>query len=246
MAEALMPGQVRIGTSGWHYQHWVGPFYPEGMKPREWLKHYMQHFDTVEINSTFYHLQPKKTFIGWREAAPPGFVYAPKGSRYLSHVRKLTDPQEPLQRFLDAAGELGPTLGPVLWQFPPRWGRDLERLGQFLALLPAGWRFAFEFRDPSWFHRDTYELLRSGGHALCIYEMGGDESPEEITGDWTYLRFHGPRERYGSDYPPEALQRWAGRIAGWRDRGLDVFAYFNNDARGYAVANARMLREMLS
>ncbi|KPJ64847.1 hypothetical protein AMK68_00350 [candidate division KD3-62 bacterium DG_56] len=241
-----MAGEVRIGTSGWHYKHWIGVFYPDELRPRGWLAHYIKYFDTVEINSTFYHLQPKTTFAGWREAAPPGFIYAPKGSRYLSHVRKLTDPEEPLQRFLDSASELGPTLGPVLWQFPPRWERDVERLRQFVVLLPAGWRFAFEFRDSSWFHEDTYELLRPGGHALCIYDMGGEESPEELTADWTYLRFHGPSARYASNYPEDALQRWAERIAGWRDRGMDVYAYFNNDAHGYAVANAQTLRELLA
>lgn len=236
-----------IGTSGWHYQHWgEGVFYPPELSAAGWLAHYARHFDTVEINNTFYHLPAASTFEQWRETAPAGFVFAVKGSRLISHLKKLKEPQAALANFLERARLLGEKLGPVLWQFPPRWKRNPERLRGFLDLLPSGLRCAFEFRDPSWFDDEIYQALADHRQAWCVYDLEGADCPVVRTADWTYFRFHGPGERYLHRYPREALREWAGRARSWLAEGCDCYAYFNNDAHGHALTNARELRELIA
>jgi uncharacterized protein YecE (DUF72 family) len=238
---------VRVGCSGWSYPHWRGRVYPEGIPPRSWLEHYATLFDTVEVNATFYRLPRHETVAAWIERTPPGFLFAVKASRFLTHVRRLTDVGRGLERFYERIEPLesSPKMGPVLWQLPETFHRDDERLSGVLAQLPPG-RHCFEFRHESWFAPDVYELLREHGAALVI----GDHpdrpfQARELTADWMYVRFHhGSRGRRGNYSGPE-LETWARRIAAWRPRA-EVFAYFNNDWEGFAVRNALRLRKRLS
>jgi uncharacterized protein YecE (DUF72 family) len=237
----------RIGCSGWNYASWRhGVFYPERCPPRLWLEYYARHFDTVEVNATFYRLPTVKTVSGWVEQTPDDFRFSVKGSRYLTHIKRLRDLGAGLDRFYERIEPLvrSPKLGPVLWQLPPTFRRDDERLAAALDRLPPG-RHCFEFRHESWFAADVMTLLRKHGVALVI----GDR-PEvhafqthELTADWAYLRFHaGTRGRRGN-YSERELQEWAERLRSWAVR--EVFGYFNNDWEGFAPRNALRLKELL-
>lgn len=235
--------KVWIGTSGYQYDHWEGPFYPEALPRRERFAHYARHFDTVEINNTFYRLPDPATFDDWRQAAPEAFCYALKFSRYGSHLKCLKEPRETIRQFLDRAERLGRGLGPILVQLKPHWSRNLARLKRFLEAIPAGQRWAFEFRDESWLHPQTLELLRTHQAALCVHDMIPDH-PRAVTSDWIYLRFHG--EHYAGSYTHQFLTAEARRIAEDVAQGREVYAYFNNDADGHAVQNASDLRRYLN
>jgi uncharacterized protein YecE (DUF72 family) len=243
-------GALRIGCSGWNYAHWRnGVFYPPRLPARLWLEHYSRSFDTVEVNTTFYRLPKVEAVRRWVDESPPGFLFAVKASRYMTHIKRLQDVRAGLRPFLERLAPLveSPKLGPVLWQLPPNFRRDDERLAGTLAALPPG-RHCFEFRHESWFAEEVYELLRERGAALVI----GDR-PEvsafqthELTAGWTFVRFHaGTRGRRGN-YSETELAEWAERIAAWRGRGVDIHAYFNNDWEGFAPRNARRLRELLA
>jgi len=234
-------GQLRIGTSGWQYKHWSGVFYPPELPQKRWLEHYVTRFDTVEVNNTFYRVPKAQTFDNWQRRAPEGFCYVLKYSRYGTHIKRLADPQEHLGVFLAGARRLGDKLGPILVQLPPRWPVQLERLEAFLDAAPGDVRWAVEFRDPTWLCDDVYRLLRRYGAALCVHDLI-DDHPVELTADWVYLRYHGAGRRYGGCYAPQKLSAEARRIRSWLAEGLDVFAFFNNDAHGYAPANAQQLR----
>jgi uncharacterized protein YecE (DUF72 family) len=236
-----MTGRFRVGTSGWSYGHWRKLFYPAKLPTREWLAFYARHFDTVEINNSFYRLPAKETFRNWRTGVPREFIYAVKASRYITHVKRLAEPEEPLRTFLGRARVLGAKLGPVLFQLPPRWRANPDRLAAMLKLLPPKRRFVFEFRDPSWFNQDICELLRRRQVAFCIFHMVGLACPSWVTAPFVYVRFHGTSGKYGGGYPPRELARWAERIRDWLREGRDVYAYFNNDADGHAVRNGRDL-----
>jgi uncharacterized protein YecE (DUF72 family) len=238
-------GRFFIGTSGWSYEHWRGPFYPQDLKSAGWLPFYIEHFKTVEVNNTFYHLPTEKAFEGWKGAAPGDFTYSLKSSRFITHVKRLKDAKEPVELFLDRARILKKNLGPVLFQLPPKWGCNTERLKEFIGFLPKNIRFVFEFRDLSWFTEEVFTLLRKKGIALCIYSMPDFTSPLELTAPFTYIRFHGTGTLYGGRYTPEELKEWAKTIKRFTKKGMDVYAYFNNDAFGNAVFNARELREMV-
>ena len=239
-------GKIRIGTSGWHYRHWKGPFYPEDLPAGEWLDFYRKRFSTAEINNSFYRMPEEKTLREWKKTVPEGFVFALKASRYITHMKKLKDPRKPLAGFLERAEELGGRLGPVLFQLPPRWRCNPERLEAFLKLLPKDGRFTFEFRDPSWFNDDIYRLLEKAGAAFCIYQLAGRISPKEVTADFVYVRLHGPRgEAYRGSYSDRDLAGWAGAFSSWSGMGKDVYCYFDNDDSGYAPRNALRLSEML-
>jgi uncharacterized protein YecE (DUF72 family) len=213
---------------------------------RAWFAHYAQWFDTVEINNTFYRLPPAEVFDAWKEQAPPGFLYALKASRYLTHRKKLKDPDEPLDNILDRARRLGRHLGPVLYQLPPRWHCKVERLQEFLALLPHDVLHVFEFRDPSWYNDAVRAALAEAGVGFCIHDLRGQPCPRWVTGPLAYVRFHGPTQRaYAGRYDKDELRRGAEQIEQYRQDGRDVFVYFNNDDRGYAVMNARELQEMV-
>lgn len=231
-----------MGTSGWVYKHWKERYYPRGLPAARWFSHYASEFGTVEINNSFYRLPPPETFRKWRDQAPPGFLYAVKGNRFITHVKKLKDPREPLRRFLSAARELGPALGPILFQLPPSWRLDLQRLRTFVGHLPGDLRFVFEFRDPSWIHDDVRRLLDDAGQGYCMHDMRGHPWPEWVTGPLAYVRFHGPSgKKYAGDYPTSSLHRWAKRLSEIAASGRDVYAYFNNDVDGHALKNAREL-----
>jgi len=241
MSARARRGALRVGTSGYQYNHWRGVFYPEKLAKKHWFEHYARHFDTVEINNTFYNLPETGTFERWREQTPEGFVYALKYSRFGTHIKRLKDPEQHVGLFVERARHLGSHLGPILVQLPPNWHLSLERLEGFLAALPREHRWALELRDPSWFDESVYALLRRHRAALCIHDMI-DDHPREQTAEWSYLRFHGPRGDYAGSYTPQALSAAARRIRGQLEQGADVYVYFNNDAEGHALANARDLR----
>ncbi|WP_018479179.1 DUF72 domain-containing protein [Pontibacter roseus] len=236
---------IYIGTSGWHYKHWMGTFYPEGLKPKDFTSHYLRFFRTVEINNSFYKLPSRDTFANWRTSVPDDFVFAVKGSRFITHMKKLKDPQESIQRFLENVNALEEKLGPILFQLPPGWAVNEERLAAFLAVLPPYYRYTFEFRHPSWYTPGVLELLRRYNAAFCIYELEYHLSPLEVTADFVYVRLHGPETRYAGSYSEEALQHWAVQCLGWQQQGLDVYVYFDNDQLGYAAFNARRLQELV-
>jgi len=236
---------LRIGTSGWAYSHWKQRFYPSDVPPRQWLEFYAGHFDSVEINASFYHLPPAATFAGWRERTPPGFLFAVKAPRQITHWRRLANCEEALGTFLDRAKLLGEKLGPVLFQCPPRWRADAELLGEFLACLPQGPHYVFEFRDPSWLCEEVYGELRQAGAGLCRSSSPAFPDAAVETAPFVYLRMHGGTSLYNSCYSEEELAIWAKRVRAWREGGLAAYVYFNNDARAYAVENARSLARLL-
>jgi uncharacterized protein YecE (DUF72 family) len=239
--------QIRIGTSGWHYKHWIGRYYPEGTRPADMLSYYVRDFDTVELNNTFYHLPRETSLDAWRKAVPANFVFAVKGSRVLTHMIKLKDADRGISNFMSRAKRLGRKLGPILWQLPPKWNVNVERLEEFLSKLPRGIRYAFELRNTSWMTDPVYEVLRKYNAAFCIYELAGYQAPMEITAKWTYVRLHGPTDRkYQGSYSDAQLERWAQRIEDW-SRKLDaVYVYFDNDDSAFAVTNALTLKRMVS
>ncbi|MFO7956085.1 MAG: DUF72 domain-containing protein [Candidatus Brocadiia bacterium] len=232
-------GSFRVGTSGWQYDHWSGRFYPDDLPKDEWFGYYAQHFDTVEVNNTFYHLPEPETFDDWFEQAPEGFCYVLKFSRYGTHLKHLKDPEDTIGLFMERARRLGPTLGPILVQLRPNWHVNVERLAGFLEAAPEDQRWAVEFRDETWLCDEVFDLLREHEAALCIHDMIEDH-PREVTADWVYLRYHGA-DTWG-DYSHQALSAQAQIIQDYLDRGLDVYAYFNNDANAYSVSNATDLR----
>jgi uncharacterized protein YecE (DUF72 family) len=238
-------GRIRIGTSGWYYLHWRGHLYPEKLPTARFLQHYSEAFSTVELNNSFYHLPREEAFAGWREATPPGFLFAVKASRYLTHLKRLLEPEEPLERLLSRARLLDQKLGPILYQLPPRFAPDLSRLQRFLGALPHGYRHVVEFRDERWFQPAIYEAIRERGVALCVYDRGGKASPSEMTAPFTYVRFHGPGKGHEGNYPEYDLASWAEKVKGWAAEGRDVYCYFNNDPGGHAVRNALRLEELV-
>jgi uncharacterized protein YecE (DUF72 family) len=238
-------GLIHIGTSGWHYDHWRGPFYPEDLASADFLQFYQQKFHTVEINNSFYRLPSEKALVDWREAVPSGFIFAVKGSRFITHMKKLKEPENSIAPFIARVPLLGDRLGPILFQLPPRWQFNGERLRNFLAALPREYRYALELRDPSWLNQEACEILKEHGVAFCIYELAGRVSPREVTADFVYIRLHGPGGAYQGRYDRRTLADWAGAISAWATQGKAVFCYFDNDEAGYAALNALELQEML-
>ncbi len=244
--------KLLIGTSGYNYSHWGGGvFYPQGVPQREWLEFYTRHFDTVELNVTFYRLVKKAVFEGWHRRTPTDFLFAVKGSRYITHTKRLVDCDDAVQRFSENAQGLEQKLEVVLWQLPPRFVCDKRRLATFCRLLERcpvmrETRHTFEFRHDSWFVPEIAQLLESHRFSLCISDSPNLPSGEIVTTDFIYLRFHGSQSLYGSKYTDEELAQWAQKAQAWLDQGRSVYAYFNNDVSGYAIENARRLREMLA
>ena len=238
-------GEIFIGTSGWHYRHWVGRFYPEQSSGAAMFRYYVQHFHTVELNNSFYKLPEVATLRGWREATPSDLRFAVKASRFITHNKKLNDAEATLDRFLPRVEALGAKLGPVLFQLPPSWKLNLERLRDFLSLLPRRHRYAFEFRETSWNVPAVYELLGKYNAAFCIYELGGYRSPLEVTADWVYVRLHGPEGKYQGRYGMSSLRQWAARIGEWSAQLKPVYVYFDNDESAYAPDNALQLTRLV-
>ncbi|HEX6879209.1 MAG TPA: DUF72 domain-containing protein [Terriglobales bacterium] len=238
--------EIRIGTSGWHYKHWLGNFYPERTPASEMLQHYVRTFDTVEINNSFYRLPAPGQFTKWKKAAPQGFLFAVKGSRFLTHNKKLKDPENALENLMPRAEELGRKLGPILFQLPPKWRCNVDRLDEFLNVLPKRHRYAFEFREPSWHCAEVFQVLRKHNAAYCIYELAGFSTENEITADWTYIRLHGPGGKYQGSYSDQTLERWASLILGWQKQLRATFVYFDNDQTGYAAQDAVRLKRAVA
>jgi uncharacterized protein YecE (DUF72 family) len=236
---------IYVGTSGWHYQHWKGPFYPEKITERYFLDEYIKYFKSTEINNSFYNLPDIGTLEQWRSKVPEGFVFSVKANRYITHMKKLKDPVEPFNRFIDRMKLLRDHLGPILFQLPPKWKIDLGRLRGFISILPKDYRYAFEFRDSSWFGTKTEDILHEAGIALCIYDFEKRQSPLSVTTDFVYIRLHGPESAYKGKYSDSALLEWATVISSWLDEGKEIFCYFDNDEAGYAAQNALTLKSML-
>jgi uncharacterized protein YecE (DUF72 family) len=241
-----MTCDIRIGTSGFHYKHWKGPFYPEKTPDAKMLDFYVQHFDTVELNNSFYRLPPATAFDCWRDVTPSNFILAVKASRFITHNKKLKDPENALDNLLPRAAHLGPKLGPVLFQLPPRWRVNIERLENLLQILPRDVRYAFEFRELSWMNPDVDSVLKKFNAAFCIYELAGYHSALNITADFAYVRLHGPGAgKYQGSYSNEQLRAWAHQIETWARELKAVYVYFDNDQAGYAAANALTLKNIL-
>jgi uncharacterized protein YecE (DUF72 family) len=243
-ASSTAEGRIRVGCSGWVYNHWKQVFYPKEVPQKAWFEFYAQHFDTVEINNSFYRLPKPETFAAWRERSPEGFCFAIKASRFITHIKRLKDPEESIKRFFESVEPLGPRTGPILWQLAPTFKRDDERLGAFLAALPRTHRHTFEFRHRSWLAEDVYALLGEHHAALCIPDRPDLPQDVRCTTDWTYVRMHGSDHDEGR-YSEAELDTWASRIREFADGGADVYAYFDNDQQGFAVGNARGLRARL-
>jgi uncharacterized protein YecE (DUF72 family) len=239
--------EIRIGTSGYHYSHWRGTFYPEKLPQKQWLAYYLEHFDTVELNNTFYKLPTFDAMASWRDNTPPNFLFAVKGSRFITHNLKLSRPENAINNILPRAEVLGPKLGPILWQLPPKWRVNTQRIEEFLETLPRYHRYTFEFREPSWLTAKIYELLERYNAAFCIYQLAGFQSPVLTTADFVYIRLHGPNDRkYQGSYERGVMRRWARQIENWYDLGKSVYVYFDNDQAGFAAHNALVLRKLLS
>src|SRR5262249_29890250 len=238
-----MSADIRIGTSGYHYKHWVGTFYPPKTPPARMLDYYARHFDTLELNNSFYRLPDSGAFASWREATPRNFVFAVKASRFITHNKKLKDPENALHNLLPRAQRLGKKLGPVLFQLPPQWRVNLARLEALLEVLPGQHRYAFEFREPSWITPEVNRVLRRFNAAFCIYELAGYRSPLSITADFAYVRLHGPGAgKYQGSYSRSALRTWGQRVRSWAESLKAIYVYFDNDQAGYAAQNALALR----
>jgi uncharacterized protein YecE (DUF72 family) len=237
--------QIRIGCSGWVYAHWRGLFYPQKLAARNWFQFYADHFDTVEINNSFYRLPSPETFDTWRAQAPAGFCYAVKANRFLTQAKKLKDCEEPLERMMIPFRHLEPKLGPVLYQLPPRFRLNLDRLERFLELLPTDVTNVFEFRDTSWLVEDVYTLLDRHEASFCAHDMIGLETPRIATGRAAYVRFHGGQGKYWGRYPDGRLLEWAKWMIEQARQGRTVWAYFNNDIDGHALRDAQTLKAMI-
>jgi uncharacterized protein YecE (DUF72 family) len=242
---SLKIGRARIGCSGWQYNHWRGDFYRQELPQTRWLEHYTSVFDTVELNNSFYRLPEAATFARWGDRVPMRFVFAVKASRYLTHMKKLKDPEEPIERLFSRMRSLGRHLGPVLYQLPPGFKADIPRLEHFLHALPQDARHVLEFRDPSWYVDAVYQLMERYRTALCLQDMSNSATGRLRVGPLVYVRFHGPSGRYHGGYTDEALESWAGWLNEHLEAGTDVFAYFNNDIGGHAPRDALTLRRMM-
>ena len=238
---------IRIGCSGWQYRGWRGDFYPPTLPLNRWFDYYAERFNSVEINNSFYRLPEARTFAAWGRRAPEGFEYAVKASRYLTHMKRLTDMDRGVGRFYDSIAPMveSPKLGPVLWQLPDRFARDDERLEHALSNLPPG-RHAFELRHPSWFAEPVWDLLRRYGVAFVLHDdKRRRPTPEVLTADFTYLRFHYGRRGRRGNYSDSELEEWASRVRALA-REAEVFAYFNNDWEVFAPRNAKRLRALVN
>jgi uncharacterized protein YecE (DUF72 family) len=244
-------GSLYIGTSGWSYSHWGGGiFYPPDLRQKGWLTYYSKHFQTVEINNSFYRLPREETFQAWRDSVPDGFVFAVKVSRFVTHMKKLSDPEVSMRNFLENVSGLGVKLGPLLFQLPPFWKVNTHRLSQFLAYLDTQ-RFVkhpawvFEFRNPTWICDEVFDLLKRYHASLCLADWPDLNVMDPHGSEIIYLRRHGTQELYASSYTDEELKGDAKKIRTWMDQGKEIFCYFNNDAEGWAVKDAHRLIHLL-
>jgi len=234
-----------IGTSGWQYNHWIGTFYPKDVKQADRFQYYLKFFNTVELNSPFYRLPGKEIFIKWRKSVPEDFIFSVKANRFITHMKKLKDPAESLDKMLEHTMALKEKLGPILFQLPPGWKINAERLRNFISELPPGLRYTFEFRNQTWYEEDIFELLKEYNCSFCIYELEGHITPFKITADFVYVRLHGPGAKYSGSYSDKVLKTWSKRCIEWMNDKKDVYVYFDNDQAAYAPFNAIRLKELL-
>jgi len=238
--------RIRIGCSGWNYKHWREIFYPKGLPQRLWFAFYAKHFETVEINNSFYRLPSAETFAKWRDQAPVGFCYAVKANRFLTQAKKLKDCAEPLERMMTPFRALAPALGPILYQLPPSLRINLERLEEFLELVPKDVTNVFEFRDRSWYVPETLALLERHNASFCAHDMAGSVSDRIAVGPIAYVRYHGGVGKYWGRYPDSALLEWTDWIVAQASAGRPVWCYFNNDIHGHAIDDAQTLKAMVA
>jgi uncharacterized protein YecE (DUF72 family) len=242
-------GRIRVGCSGWNYAAWARCFYPAPLGQSDWLRHYAGVFDTVEINNSFYRLPARETFAAWRRQTPGSFCFAVKASRYLTHLKRLRDPEEPVTRLFDRARGLGVQLGPILYQLPPQQAIDLSRLDRFLAALPRVRTRGIpviEFRHASWYVPDTFQRLEDRGVSICLHDHRDGPYDGPWTGPLLYVRFHGTSGKYAGRYDMSRLEPWAARLLAHASDGRDGYAYFNNDPDAAAPENALMLKAALA
>lgn len=244
-----MPGSnlpdYRVGTSGWHYRDWWGPFYPDKLKKKDALSFYVTRFDTAELNAPFYRTPTEKAVENWRDLSPDDFRFAWKASKFITHWRRLLADDNALALLDSRLSLLEPKLGPVLFQLPPRMTADRERLAGFLPRLPRGRLYSFEFRHPSWYEKPVFDLLADHNAALCLSDHADAPAPAEVTADWVYIRNHGPSGRYHGSYSDAQLAAWAGRMREWRLSGRAVWCFFDNDVKSAAPADAARLLGLL-
>ena len=238
---------IWIGTSGWTYPHWQKAFFPDNLPSAERLHFYAKHFNSVEVNTTFYGTPKRSTVLAWHEAVPSGFRFAIKASRFITHNKKLLHPRKSSIKLFRAIEPIAEQVAAVLFQLPPWFGADADRLRKFLAKMPSDYRYAFEFRHDSWFCDEIYDVLHKAKAALCFWELKGKFSPLEITDGFVYVRLHGPQTHaYRGSYPSQTLHRWKQRVQKWRQNRKDVLFYFDNDEKGYAPHDALRLSKSLS
>jgi uncharacterized protein YecE (DUF72 family) len=246
MVGSATQASIYVGTSGWHYKHWRTKFYPEKSATREWLSIYTRYFNTVELNNVFYRFPTERAVELWRDSAPEGFLFAVKANRFMTHRKKLLDAERLVKDLLDRVSLLGPKLGPILFQLPPRWRANPERLIAFAEWLPRkGFDFVFEFRESSWHADEVLRVLSERNLSLCLHDWPAAKTPPVITGKVAYIRLHGPEKAYAGKYTSSQLRPWIERIRSWRKQVERIFVYFNNDQEAYAVQNARQLKRAL-
>lgn len=247
LSQSALP-EIRIGTSGWHYRSWHGPFYPARVKIKDFLSYYTQRFDTAEINNSFYRLPTEQAVQAWHDATPKRFLFAWKASRFITHMKRLKGIEESIDLVFGRMRGLSDKFGPVLFQLPPTFKADAEtreRVARCLSLIPQERRCAFEFRHPSWYEEEAFRILRDNNAALCISDHADAPAPWEATADFVYVRAHGANGRYEGSYSTETLQDWTGRIADWRKCGRSVYVYFDNDIKSAAPGDAQTLLRLL-
>ena len=241
----MRPGSVRIGCSGWQYKHWRGNFYPATLPVSKWFGYYTEWFDTVEVNNTFYRLPERATFAAWRRRAPEHFVFAVKASRFLTHMKKLKDPDEPIDRLFSRMRSLGKHLGPVLYQLPTGWKADADRFARFLDALPPHAQHVIEFRDASWNAPRIHAMMDHRRVSICLHDLPGSPTGKVRLGPIVYVRFHGSTGKYQGGYSRAQLRNWATWLNVQRSVGCDVYAYFNNDIGGHAPRDAIALKRAM-
>jgi len=237
--------KVKFGTSGWMYDDWNEIFYPKDLADEEKLGFFAKKFNTVEINNTFYNLPEKKVFERWNSQVPENFIFSVKASRYITHLKKLSDPELIIKDFFENVSGLGKKIGPILFQLPPFWKVNSERLKKFVRILPKKFKYVFEFRDASWYKYEIFQLLKNKNIALCVHDHRDGPSPKILTADFSYFRFHGPGGSYQRKYSKKRLEKHAEIIEKWKNQGIDVYCYFNNDYKGNAIENAGQLKKMI-
>lgn len=236
-------GKLYIGTSGWHYDSWIENFYPKNLTKDKWLEYYSKYFNTVEINSSFYHLMKKEIFNNWALQTPDNFVFAVKASRYITHVKKLVDCSQPFKKLLDSALGLGDKLGLFLFQLPANLKKNIIKLEKFLQLIPKNYRYVFEFRNESWYGEEIYNLLNKFGVGITISSSPNFPYHEIITGNFCYIRMHGSKQLYSSSYSSKELKKLSVLVRENLKKDITTYVYFNNDTSGYAVKNAMELKK---